>query len=218
MTKSKRITLICIGIALLLLISYIIYEETQTPDYPLYTTHSNAYDGQAGLLFPDEIPSEAQIVSYKYYNYWEEAVDVYLELQFTDADALQSYVRSFVAQTVEELNRENEQKKPFGEQWFIEEQNPYNNAYTDLIFARNITATGAKSYTGFSVEPDENDMLYKCSFSIISYSIDDLTVIHTESHGWFRNIHRYIPQWLLRFGVPISTEHERRFYIYEYEE
>ena len=127
MTKRKRIILICIGIALVLLISYIIYEEIRTPDYPLYTTHPSAYDGQAGLLFPEEIPSEAQIISYKDYVYWGEARDLYLELKFTDADALQSYVHSVVAQTVEALDRKNTPQKPFGEQWFIEEQNPYNN-------------------------------------------------------------------------------------------
>ena len=57
-------------------------------------------------------------------------------------------------------------------------------------------------------------MIYRCNFGLISYSIEDLIVIHSRVYGSYNSeVHDHIPQYFKRFDVPLQVGHKRIFVI-----
>ena len=65
--------------------------------HELYTTDISNYDSEeypidvCGFLFK-ELPENAEVLSFSYYDYWNEDVDIYLELKFEHQDELLNYI------------------------------------------------------------------------------------------------------------------------------
>ena len=155
-------------------------------------------------IFLDEIPSNADVISFSYYSYWSEAKDIYLELTFSSKDEMEAYLF--------ELKDHGIQSSQVDGELFITEHNPYDPTFTDLFCTTFITYTKNKTYTGYSIDPGKNrdTITCDCNFAVISYSYEKLTVIQSYVCGSFRHsIHNYTPRYFLRFHLPVSEKHDR---------
>ena len=81
---NKKTFIIIILLAVIVVIILIMILN-KSP-YPLYTEKAEDYNSELypidESLFLENIPIEAEVISYSYYNYWEEDQDIYLELKF----------------------------------------------------------------------------------------------------------------------------------------
>lgn len=215
MTKNKReTTLIIIG-AIVLVASIIILwfmkpkgvlvteniEDYNTADYPVWES-----------VFMETLPEKAEVVRYAYYDYWHEVRDRYLELKFETIEDLNSYLLELKEYTRVKTNPDS----PFMQKndLFIEETNPYNNLYTDLLCTYNSYTQNHIGKTGYKILFEDDETRFRCSFGIISYSYEELTIIQSVCSGLFRDIiHDYTPEYFKRFNVPTDKELERLFVL-----
>lgn len=213
--KKKRIVLICIFTLLFLgaLIGLRVMSshgvrmtenvaDYHTKDYPLYS-----------YVFMSELPECAEVVSFSYYNYWEEAKDYYLELKFTSQEEMNAYLNDLWSEAEASLQKDYQSTD---RKWFISDQNPYDPSYTDFFCTYYRIITADTEYTGYSIEPSEDPYIpsYICNFGVISCSFEELTVIQTCVSGHFREgTHHHIPKYFQRFNLPLDEKHERRFYV-----
>lgn len=152
-------------------------------------------------IFPNEIPKNADVIAFSYYDYWYEAVDVYLELKFYSSDEMNEYLT------------EIKSKKISNKELYIEEKNVHNSSYTDLFLKNNITYSEKKTFTGYEIEKKDY-ICYKCNYAVLSYSYEDLVVIHSYSRGHFRpTVHKHTPAYIKRFNVPQQDNYQRIFYL-----
>ena len=165
-------------------------------------------------VFPSEIPSNAQVVSFSYFNYWNETTDIYLELKFKTLEEMRAYLSDLKYDCASNCSKINPAQKNVK---FIEVQNIYNLSYEDMFCPLYISFQDENKYTGYKiVETGSEKMRYECNFGLISYSFDELTVIHTYVYGWYRNnVHKHIPEYFKRFDVPLYENHQRVFIIDE---
>ena len=163
-------------------------------------------------LFPSEIPENAQVISFSYFNYWHEVEDIYLELKFNTLEEMETYL-SNIKLTCKAYCQNKNYPKNSGE--FIETQNIYNQSYEEMFCTLYWSSGGEKDYTGYNIVKGESgEIRYECNFGIISYSFDELVVIHTCVYGWYRsNVHKHIPEYFKRFCVPLQENHERILYL-----
>lgn len=163
-------------------------------------------------VFPAEIPADAQVISFSYYNYWHEAEDIYLELKFNTLEEMKFYLSDVKLACVSNCQNYPPTK---GNGWFIETQNIYDQSYEEMFCTLYSTSQGEDDYTGYTIEKTNSDiMCYECNFGSITYSFDELTVIHSYVYGWYRsNVHNHIPAYFKRFGVPLQENHQRVFYL-----
>ncbi|MBR4864349.1 MAG: hypothetical protein IKU07_07225, partial [Oscillospiraceae bacterium] len=160
-------------------------------------------------VFPAEIPSNAQVVAFSYYNYWQEVHDVYLELKFDSLSEMESYLSAVKTACTQ---RCEDYKSPLDGEWFIEEQNIYNEKYTESFCVLYNISKGEERYTGYIIESNSIGTVLNCNFGVISYSVNELTVIHTNVTGRFQqNIHNHIPKYFERFNIPLDDKHKRTF-------
>lgn len=176
-------------------------------DYTIYTQDISQYNSKDfpidQTFFLKEIPSNADAIAFSYYDYWEEDFDLYLELKFKNQQELEDYltelknyvINSFESRDIERL--------------FREVINPYDSSYTDLFIMAYITMQGDKMFTGYEIKVSDNSKLFSCNFGVISYSLDDLTVIQSATSGSFENVNKYIPKYFERFNVPLNENYER---------
>lgn len=216
--KKKRIT-VFILIVLACLLAFAVYKIATVEYYLLYTEDINDYYSEKysipSTIFPSQIPSNAQVVSFSYYNYWHKAEDVYLELKFNSTEEMEDYLSVLKSQCITVCKNNPLLKE---DNLFASEKNPYNEAFTDLFCLIYFTSSQNKDYTGYRIEKNEEEeiILYECNFGFISYSYDELTVIHSRVRGWYVNtVHNYIPKYFVRFDIPLDTNHERLIYLEE---
>ena len=158
----------------------------------------------ASEVFMPEIPTSANVISFAYYKYWGEAKDIYLELEFSTKEEMETYLSN--------LKKHGLQSSQTSNGWFVTEPNPYDPSFTDLFCTVFTITEGEQTYTGYSVDPtkESNTITYKCNFAVISYSYEKLIVIQSRVSGFYRhNIHNYTPQYFLRFDVPLDKKHAR---------
>lgn len=170
----------------------------------VYTDDIQNYDsGQyyiSSSVFPKKIPKNAQVVSFKYFDYWYEATDIYLELRFNSSEEMETYLGSFNISDTSD---------------YIQTKNIYNPSYEEVFSTQCAVWENEAEYTGYTIRNlDSDTMVYECSFETISFSRDELVVIHTFASGWFReNIHEHIPEYFKRFKVPLQEAHRRVFLL-----
>lgn len=181
-----------------------------------YTEDIDNYDTDefpiGASFFPDEIPSNAQVVAFSHYYYHQnEVYDIYLELKFDSTGEMNSFISEITASYLEE----QESLEPYTNVgWIVEETNPYDSSYTDLICTLYSTATKGEHTTGYRIVMFYEHLMYKCNSGIISYSAEESTVILSRIRGDIReNIHEYIPKYFTRFNVPIQEGYERVIYL-----
>lgn len=163
-------------------------------------------------IFPAEIPANAHVVSFSYFNYWHEAEDIYLELKFNTLEEMKLYLSDVKRACASHCQHSSSTKS---NSCFIETQNIYNQSYEDMFSMLYCTSQGDNHYTGYTIrKTDSVIMRYECNFGVITYSFDELTVIHSYVYGWYRSsIHNHIPAYFKRFGVPLQENHQRIFYL-----
>jgi len=198
----------------MLIISFVVYVA-----YKLYTTEEHLYYTESiddyntekypvnSCIFAEEIPEYAEVIAFSYYDYWNEAIDIYLELKFDSEEDLNSYLESVRTRCLSCLD---DYRPPTNTGWIVEEENPYNTRFTDWLCTLFSISVNDEHYTGYEISPGETETKSDCNFGIISYSYEDLTVIQARTCGNFRStIHKYTPKYFARFGVPQTEPHER---------
>lgn len=216
MTKYKRknlfIVLTLIVVCCVLLIAVF---SVQGEDHQLYTENISDYNTEQYPLpkdlFPQEIPADAQVVSFSYYDYWYEEVDAYLELKFQTKEALTKHLSSLQEQT-ETVRKDYILNHNLSEktEWVREERNSYNKTYTDIFHLLQHSSTQDRKYTGYTINDKASPVHYECNFGLVSYSYEELTVIHSYTYGTYQDgVNKHRPKYFERFNVP--DNHERTF-------
>lgn len=78
-------------------------------------------------IFLSEIPENASVVRFSYYDYWYEVLDIYLELKFNTADEMKQYLSELELKCQRDLSKfDNTMSKGA---WFSTEDNPYMQGY-----------------------------------------------------------------------------------------
>lgn len=216
MTKNKRETTLMIIGAIVLVASIIILwlmkpkgvlvteniEDYNTADYPIRE-----------YLFMDEIPEKAEVIRYSYYNYGEVVRDYYLELKFETSDDLTNYMSELERCILNNIYPYTIRLQNNG--LFIEESNPYNSSYTDLLCTYYGSTSSNITKTGYAIiEEDDGTIVNYCRFGMISYSYEDLILIQNVCYGSYRDtVHHHTPEYFKRFNVPTDKELERAFVL-----
>ena len=187
-------------------------------DERVYTDRIENYNAEGFSLdspiFAKELPDNAEVVSFSYFDYWHEFHEYYLELKFQSEEELIEYIDFIKTFAIEYSVSNGGTYRPENEEWFIESKNPYSSEYIDLFLTTYQTSKADKRFTGYKIEysSEEGYAHYFNNFGVISYSLNDLTVIQASSQGG-HNDDDYIPKYFTRFCVPITENHERYFYF-----
>lgn len=182
-------------------------EDYNTEEYPIKSP-----------IFLEAIPDNATVISFYYYEYWHESHDLYIELEFSAESELKEYINSIKNHAESYLTNST---KPSGGEWFIEVENPYDPNYVELVSLSHSTWQNDKRFVGYSIEYQDSVehngykyIQYVCNYRIISYSLEDLTVIQSCAQGRFEPFEEdYIPKYFERFNIPTDKELERRYYV-----
>ena len=84
------------------------------------------------------------------------------------------------------------------EKWIQKIQNPYDESFIELFVATTFWLS-SPNYGGYFMR--EQYGTYNCSFSVIGYSYDELTVIQTYIDGLFSIENSPIPKYFERFDT-----------------
>jgi hypothetical protein len=164
-------------------------------------------------VFPAKIPENAQVITFSHVVFWSTAEDVYLELKFNTQDEMLAYLEQILNKSMGDEQR-SQWTKP--NEQFIRTSNIYAPDYEELFSTKYLAWKSDEFYTGYEVSVTAERTAYDCDLDLISYCIDDLTVIHTYIKGVFiSNVHEYVPIYFRRFDVPIDRNHKRCFYLQE---
>ena len=199
------VSLVSIGFIALVIWGNLNPSTISTTDISDYNTEE--YSLEWFPMFPETIPENAEVLDFLYYKYAADFYDYYLELKFDTPEELLEYL-SIRIETVES-KLSNKPYYAFEEGVFVEEQNPYDASYVDLFFVDSYLGKAeGKGYAGYTIEG--SDRRLDVCYSMISYSIDELIVIHEYAHN--RNYYttdRKLPKYFTRFGVDPNTEIDR---------
>ena len=98
--------------------------------------------------------------------------------------------------------------------WIVEEKNPYNNLYIDLISTELTSGTIDERWVGYSVEKSDGKTVVRANLSIISYSYHDLTVIQSYMYGIYNTYAKdYVFKYFTRFNINTNEDHKRRIKV-----
>ena len=222
MSKSTKIYVGVVAsiIALFALIMVLIpvFVEMSYPLAHYYTTSKEEYFSKKcdmspadKTIFLEELPDNATVVDFSYYKHFFEDRDIYLELRFSNVTDLENYVKSLKSRA------ENYIADTKG--FYKELENPYNSTYKDIFctvsfFAGDINR--GDEYIGY--EPlGEAGSYVDCILPVISYSVEELTVIQSYTIGSFNvdtgfNNTGHLPKYFERFQIDLSIDQERRIY------
>lgn len=208
--NKKYVTII----AVFLLVAFVLFAAIKTKtvkDGMIFTNDIKNYNTDEYAVpvsfFPDVLPASTKVISYCHYEYWDEAIDIYLELRFDTVEELEKHLNSMKQKYTSNWDNKPT-KKTIG---VTETPNIYDNSYEDVFFNRYHTIQGENYYTGYSIDSNKN--FYDCNFGVISYSFDELIVIHAYTNGGFRNTYNHIPMYFERFDIPLYNNHQRVFYL-----
>lgn len=211
------IVVICFLFTLVLILGTIVGVRIIRSPNITYTTNFEDYFAKEvynhSNVLPEKIPDNAQIVGFYYYNYWNEDVDVFLEIQFDTKDDLISYVDFY-----EKLCQEQYQTRHnVLESCFVKKNNAYCQSYTELYHIENHTMTGEKSYVGYEINPAKETLCnFDCHFGVVCYSYEELRVVFSYVRGGFRNRENYYtPAYFIRFKVPTAEKIENYIVLEE---
>ncbi len=213
MVDSVRKFLKIAGISVAVLIgSFIIFFLVVliiTPDYPFTTDSIEDYNNEkyngnhSSYVFMPTLPENAEVVSYYSYNYWDKSYDRYLELKFGTREEIYEYLNALFEYAIANIEEARLTLYPKDDDWFAREVNPYDSSFIDCYSKDDFYYSGDYEYTGYKTF---ETTLY-CSYGVISYSYDCLTVIQSYASGSFQRFYQddYIPKFLERFGITHSS-------------
>lgn len=209
--KTKKI---CIAVILILCfaLSTSCYGRSE---YPIYVNDISLYaETVAGSdYFKVALTSSTEILSFSYYNNWNEDFDTYLELCFENKEDLLECLQSLAPSKFDS----NGEAGYSQDELFVETPNPYNSSYTNLINMSFRTYRGDAIYTGYYTRSSEL-LFLKCNFGIISYSIEDLKILQFATQGTFSfgdglGAENYTPKYFEYFNIPIDENTKRMYEI-----
>ena len=167
----------------------------------------------------DEIPDEANVISYHYRKKYRSYYDIFLETRFDTTEQIDSYILK-----IKEKFLNNHSENPIVQRngWAIIEENPHDSEYTDVFLTYTekdkMDYFAISSAVGFkyrSVAP-----YFSGSYQLISYSYEKLIVRQFctyDSIFYYRDRDEaeqnalYTPQYFLKFDVPLDKDVERIF-------
>ena len=175
---------------------YDVYYTTDINDY--YSKKTN-FEGVWKAFFMEELPEEAEVVSFTYYQHFSDILDIDLELKFNNPEALQAYIKKLLDYCTEFYSdREMEIE-------FFETKNSDKPSYTELYDDTWAYWRDDGQYAGYYIDQFER---YECQYAIISYSLEELTVIQSVASGFFRP-EEYIPKYISRYNTQTDLLSER---------
>ena len=162
-------------------------------------------------VFPETIPENAQVVAFSHTVFWSTAEDIYLELKFNTQEEMQAYLEQIKGKSMPK-NQGGQWPKP--SEKFIQTPNAYDSNYVDLFSTMQLAWKSNEFFTGYQISITDETTVFDCDVDLISYRLDDLTVIHTYIKGVFtKSVHDYVPMYFKRFSVPIDQNHNRFYYL-----
>lgn len=157
--------------------------------------------------FPNAIPSNAEVVDFVYYEDSQKNEVCHLELKFYTKQELQEYLDNLLLEAAQKLE---DLEFPQGPNWFYFEANPYSSSYTDIFCTPYIFDIAGKEYMGYEIDLHDGTTYYSAHYGIISYSLDELTIVHTYGRGLFSSaVDKVFPKYIERFSVPTDRNHKR---------
>ena len=212
MLKKVIIALLMIAMVLAFLMLLVCFGDDETKKY---TNDIEDYNTEkyplTTLLFPQQIPENATINKFSYYEFYHEDFEEYLELSFKTREEIEIYIENFLATAKDELITSG--YHIFGEDLFIVEENPYNKLYTDVIFTNFGVSNAYEDFTGYKYDKNRD---YGClsiySFGCVSYSYEELIVVHSYLSGTFTLENDYIPQYIEKFNINSNEDLSRIIY------
>ena len=171
----------------------------------LYTEDINDYGSdryhRRSSFFLPELPSNADVVFFSSYNYYNEIFDQYLELKFNTKEEMHEYISSILDYDLASFSKDNRVEPAIG--WVVEEANPYNSSYTDLISTSMTTGSVEDKWVGYKIRTTGSERIH-ANLSVVSYSDEELTVIQAYIYG-----SNYTFKYFTRFNIPLDENHER---------
>lgn len=183
-------------------------DDYNSAEYPL-----DSFD-----VFLDEIPDEANVISYHYRKIYRSYYDICLETRFDTTEQIDSYILK-----IKEKFLNNHSENPIVQRngWAIIEENPHDSEYIDVFLTYTekdkMDYFAISSAVGFkyrSVVP-----YFSGSYQLISYSYEKLIVrqfctydtiqYYLDSETSQNSL--YTPQYFLKFDVPLDKDVERIF-------
>lgn len=158
--------------------------------------------------FPEVVTDDMSVVDFSYfYKYIDIGqTDIYLEVKFENKEIMDKYLK--------------EAKNSFSENGTITYKNPYNPKYTDIIENRSVVYSDDMYASVIKFEGDENYKYVDMTYSSITYSYDELTIIYNYTDigsdlkvGNKPNDGEFYPKFLERFGVEWDSDNN---YHYKY--
>ena len=211
----KRVSFVIVFVLCILLIAFLTYKIFTVENGVLYTQQQVDYNTDkypiTEPIFLDKIPVNARVASFSYYNYWDEARDIYLEIKFDTEEEFNAYLSDLTEKYLKAMEGIS---PPSNCEWLVKMQNPYNENFVDLFCTAFVSYSENKIFTGYRIVLDDDECRYDCNFGVISYSYEELTIVQSLTTGYFCNsIHKYTPQYFVRFSVPFNETTERLIYI-----
>ena len=94
---------------------------------------------------------------------------------------------------------------------YAESEHPTDSSFSNIFWWSGAAWSNKEYFTGYEVSQKDNKNVYSCYYDMISYSYEDLIVIHTSCAGYFyETSHNYIPKYLERFNL---TKADSKFWI-----
>lgn len=182
-------------------------------EYVIYTdniAHYEEYGVNEWDIFPNKIPTNAQVIKFSYYSYYEEDTDAYLELKFETLSELESYLNEFKSA----LLKNYPSKKPLynNDCWF-EIDCPYDENFEESIYLGHAGHRAADNshHVGYST----GDFTANFYFNVLLYSRESLCVIHSSTSGTFNRANKHTPTYFKRFGIALDENIERMYIFTE---
>ena len=184
--------------------------------YVFYTEDIHRYRNEEypihSKLFPEQIPNNSTVKSYSNYFYYHEVYDAYLELVFNSKEEMDMYLFELTQSYLQSKTEEGLTKPQGG--WILKEQNPHNTSYTDIIGLGNVTISNGEYYTGYETSIADESVLVSANISIISYSYEELTVVHSYMYGTCNLSNGdYLFKYFTKFNISTSEEYQRKILI-----
>lgn len=199
-----------IAVLLLTLFLWSLYGCKEDVIYTENIAHYEEYGVNEWDIFPNKIPTNATVIKFSYYTYFSEACDVYLELKFETLSEMEFYLSEFKSTVLE--NYPSKEPLYNDDCWFVIDC-PYNKNYEESIcFSSAAYRPSDNSYTvGYSVE----NSIAEFHWSVLSYSKEDLCVIHSYIRGRYHKANDHTPMYLQRFGVTLDKDINQMYVFYD---
>lgn len=210
--KKVIIALTIIAVVLLLLYACGFFADGETKKYTTNIEDYNTEKYPLTAIFPQQIPENASVNKFSYYEFYHEDFEEYLELSFKTREEMEQYIEEFLAAAKDELI--TSKYYIHGEDLFMVEENPHNKLYTDVIFTCFAVSNAYEDFTGYEYKKNKDyDWLSIYSFGCVSYSYDELVVIHSYLDGNFTPENNHTLQYFEKLNIGLNEDLSRIIYF-----